>query len=465
MRAALLLLTLGGAAAYACTCDVPRSSVEAYSRADAIVVADVTEVVAKRFPFQNRGFVAGQSVTVRVREAFKGFAEGTDVTFDNAFSSCNGEFQRGEQFLFRLWREPQSGKLRHVSCGTRRLKDASEDLIFLRAFRGVPGKHRVAGAVELYEITPFPGYRRVAALAKVPVRIVSKDFEKSLVTNAAGVFEAYDVPAGRYRVEVEPPAGLKLHHPKQDVWIEVTPTSSVEVGLVLTHDLTVFGKVLDAEGRPLEGVCVVLLHADVAATDSYLRSCAKADGSYRVEDVPPGAYWLVANAAGTVTARSPIGRTFYPGVEVPSDAHVIQMQAAKPRRELNFRLARTSPRFALRGRVQFQDGSPAPWTEVRIFASDEIDTSRTNERGEFQVFALRGTVAYLQAELWMLLDEKEIAAAGCSEQWKTRTFKSARLPVTASQNRDGLVVTFPMAACKPWLDQQSEIQKMEAREH
>ncbi|BDC48145.1 hypothetical protein F183_A04610 [Bryobacterales bacterium F-183] len=439
---------------------------DAYHGAEAIFVGDVTAVLAKRFPYQNRGFVAGQSVTVRVREAFKGFALGEELTFDNVFSSCDGEFQQGEQVLFRMSRDRQNGRWHYHSCETRRLQYAAADLVFLRAFRGVPGKHRVAGAVELFERSAALGYRRVAGLAKVPVRIVSGEFKKALVTNAAGVFEAYDVPPGRYRVQVEPPPGLKIRDSKKDIWIDITGDASVEVGVELTHDRTVFGKVLDRAGRPLEGVRVDLWLADLDTEQySLLRSHTAADGSYRIENVPPGAYWIVANPGGRVTARSPIPRTYYPGVEARSEAHVIQLQSSTRQREVDLHIPKAAARVTLRGRLQFADGTPVPWTDVKLLADGarEHDSVATNERGEFRLFALAGSTGYLQAEIFALLTHDEIAASGCSAEWRREELRSDPLKVTASQDRDSIVLIVPVPACKTWLGQQRKIQEMRAR--
>ena len=452
MRAPVWLLFALHGAAYACSCDPFASSVDQFHAADAVFLGTIDAVEDKRFPFENRGFIHGQLVTLTVNEAFKGLAANQTLQFENAFSSCSGPLEQGKQMLFRMARNPENGKRLLFGCGgVTPPAAAASNLAFLRAFRDrMPDKHRVAGAVELYE-----SHRPAGMLAGVTVRLVSAGaVAKTLLTNSAGVFETYDLPAGTYRVVVKPPAGLKLGYPTSDVsfaWTDSSP--SVELGLVFIDDLAIVGKIRDAAGKPLEEVCLALRSAEVdAPPHSVVSSCSKRDGSYRLEGMPPGAYCLVAHESGRVSARAPLPRTYYPGVAHQQDAHVIQLRRGQAPRELDFRLSNVGPgRVILRGRAQFADGSPAPWTEVKLTG---IDDTRADENGEFTMFAWAGSTGFLAGRISNVMAGSDAAEAACSKAWRSEDILSNPVEITASAGqRDMLVVvTLPATSCKPWLD-------------
>ncbi len=183
--------------------------------------------------------------------------------------------------------------------------------------------------------------------------------------------------AGRFRFERASPGILRLSA-RADGWIgaelsglEMPPGGElVGLRLVLERGATVTGQVLDAEGQPAAGVSVrVLEPAAASRLPGVMSARTGADGSYVLEEVPPGLRIVVAERKGSEKAAREIQVTA--GVNL-----------------LDLRLARAGVRVS--GRVVDASGSPVPGAIVELLDETEVRSGPAGQSGEDGGFVLDG---------------------------------------------------------------------------
>ena len=102
---------------------------------------------------------------------------------------------------------------------------------------------------------------------------------------------------------------------------------------------TVTGRVLDMNGLPAANVRVALASPNTEGkiTADILSGFTVTDetGHYRIENIPPGRYAIVAGAVASPT--------FYPGTATPSGASLLNVERGSTTAELNFALVFAAP--------------------------------------------------------------------------------------------------------------------------
>lgn len=127
---------------------------------------------------------------------------------------------------------------------------------------------------------------------------------------------------------------------------------------------TVSGKVMDSQGRPLQGVTVNLRERAVDLGVALAQSGP--DGSFVLPEVEPGIYDLVVTQEGFA----------------PQKREVVVRRSDEAQTEVNIRLYRWS---SIRGKVSFAEGQPAAQAAVRLFDDRHhlIATVGTEEEGTY----------------------------------------------------------------------------------
>ncbi|MHC5010905.1 MAG: MSCRAMM family protein, partial [Planctomycetota bacterium] len=242
-----------------------------------------------------------------------------------------------------LWSELQaSGVFEFDRGGTGRsetdaatlpLAELEADLRERFRLRGLPGIEtaarghgRLVGSVQLHGggrgPLPLPGVTvQVIGLVKAPRASAgetgdvdatgNRSFARAAETGADGAFQLGDLPAGgAYTLVVR-------HVPYREIvlrGLNVQTGRTTDVGEILLGSPTSLqGEVVDAAGRPVGGARVQVFpdasrpeRLDLrrgltdlqGALDHLAESLAEADGSFRVQDLPPGRYLLRISAPG-----------------------------------------------------------------------------------------------------------------------------------------------------------------------
>jgi hypothetical protein len=210
-----LLFTGSVGVVAACTCAGTPSVCMSYLTADAVFTGTVRRVGLPRPKKDAEGkeYVAGQVVYVRVEKAFKEMTE-SEVIFRTAGSSCDPVYAEGERRLFYAYRDEKTKRWVTHACDRSGLVErAADDLLYLQGLPASAQKTRIAGELVHYEEVPAGGWRRVRNIAGARVKITGERQTYEVYTDEHGTYEIYGLPPGKYAVEPEPIAGLKLGTP------------------------------------------------------------------------------------------------------------------------------------------------------------------------------------------------------------------------------------------------------------
>ncbi len=205
--------------------------------------------------------------------------------------------------------------------------------------------------------------RVVSAQAGAPIQGARVDIQDAgdATTDADGRFELAVAP-GTWMVVVSHEGHANLRRS-----VEIRAGGTTEEEFPLTAGGAIFGRVLDAAGRPVVHATVLALDAD-----SSCLSAAQTDneGRYEIRDLPPGncrVEWEPGGDGLQWTLRSPL-------VEVADGASV----------EVNFRLGVGA---RLRG-VARRGGGPVGGVDVSVVGEAALCQTRTGDRGEFDIVGL-----------------------------------------------------------------------------
>jgi hypothetical protein len=139
------------------------------------------------------------------------------------------------------------------------------------------------------------------------------------------------------------------------------------------------GRIRDSAGVPAAGIRVAAAPVDdgvpVARASTTLSSITQTDseGRYRLENIPPGRYRIMA---GLLAFPS-----YYPGVATPDQARIVTIGAGQGVINLDFTIVTVGtvinvtdvvPRPALTGRISVDDGSPLPAWPAQVMPSIEV---------------------------------------------------------------------------------------------
>jgi hypothetical protein len=195
-----ILAVLAASHALGCVCAGFLTPKDEWQRSSLVFVGRVERASPE---FDGKNSARPQLATVRVEEAFKGVQKDQLIQINQRGSDCDLRYSRGWRRL--LYLSQQEGGL-WLSPGCDRSTDpewASDDLRFLRALPTSANRTRMSGAVILSGDPSRP-------LSGVTVTLTqSSGPPTTVVTDANGSFEVYDLPRGSYTASVSVPKGLK----------------------------------------------------------------------------------------------------------------------------------------------------------------------------------------------------------------------------------------------------------------
>ncbi|HMD35473.1 MAG TPA: carboxypeptidase-like regulatory domain-containing protein [Vicinamibacterales bacterium] len=171
----------------------------------------------------------------------------------------------------------------------------------------------------------------------------------------SGVFEATNIPPGDYTLFATRTGYQPGRYPER-VGQTIGPLSlgpgetKDRITIVLRRFGAIAGRILDRNGDPVEGVLVSALLIPPRALRGQRAAAGTAParstndlGEFRVYNVPPGDYFVVASAAPVNGLERAIlpghGRTFFPGSASAADAQVVHVAGSDTVAGIDFALA------------------------------------------------------------------------------------------------------------------------------
>jgi hypothetical protein len=407
---AVLIIGLVPHTADACTCEVIEPD-RSYQRAVLVFTGTVEkvdwltrEVIRDGKPvldpdgrptFRSEGHLA----RLVVDEYFKGTG-GTEIELQGTGTSCDFGFEAGKKYL--VYASPNGkGGMGAFSCSrTRQLNDhAKPDISYMRrAARGaLPTMlygfaFRRTGESKLGESEP---------LGELAVTVEGGEKSLQLKTDARGYFETFDLAPGNYRVRTGVTGKLRGAEEKA---VELASSGVASVMFHTTTMGSLSGRVVDQEGRPVNGLQVNLLLAKgvTGARPVVDYDETEEDGRFSLDEVPAGRYVLAVNFAGRRSLNgAPFMPSYFPKAASSIDADVITITDGVPVELGDFILQKRYPTVEISGVVVTPDGKPVPGAPVYLEQSGgDRDSSKavwTDAGGRFVQQAFESVTYTLRA--------------------------------------------------------------------
>ena len=476
----------GNQTAHACSCGPSPTVLDSFDWAQVVVLVSAVSVemaapqeAAPEGQISNgENYVDGvKSTTMRVEQVFKGTLKvGDEMIFgQGGGGDCIYTFNEkniGHKFLFYLKRMEDSTVWYAGTCGRSNMADyAGDDLLYLNNLQKVRGRTRISGTFSFAHETG-------ESIAGREIRIVGAKKQYEVKTDENGVYEIYDVPAGKYAIVPEIPKGWKVAR----FWLGYSPSfagidgteSANQISIILEEkkhagldlrfdiDNAIRGYVHDPAGRPMNGVCLDLVLAD-GSKGAYLADCTETNGAFEIDEIPPGSYVIVVNDDGEMTSDEPFGTFYYPNVNKREDATVFHIGLGDFIENLQIHAPVAVETITVEGVFLYSDGKPVASESVSFKSiketsggekdNDKIEASaETDSRGRFSVKILKGAHGSLFGKMYSFVGEFEncpkldrlIKEAGNG----IPEIKTPPFGIFANTNLYDVVLKYPFPSCK-----------------
>lgn len=457
--------------ALACSCGAKPSVLAAYERADVVVSGRLVSVEkASPDDKETRYYDDIRSATLLVEKVYKGNVRVRDeLKLGQGNGDCSWTFTEGivgQQFLFYLPRTPDVAFWFASGCGrSNYLEEATEDLLYLDNMNKLRGKTRVSGHY---------GFGRPAGFELANKKIVIRRDKEiyETITDEHGVFEIYDLPAGKYVLEPELQNGWKLSDFQQwnanvsrqqsstrSLTFTLEPKQHVNIDLRLAPANGIEGKIVGPLGDPLPNVCVALLSKDNKGPNQ-LAGCSDKTGHFRAKDVLAGSYYVVVNLQDEISVNEPYRRLFYPNVTQIEKAAVITVNDGETVTGINLVIPNVEETITVSGVLRFSDGKPVSDDDVAAinfkalpregFKTDEVEMTDDNGRFTFKILkGLKGELfGVFAAQIGDYADCPKLDAQLMMAGYGAAALKSTTILIEGDRNVDNVVLRFPFPKCK-----------------
>jgi hypothetical protein len=458
----LALLLMIAARAWACSCAGSWPSVKQAWEVTPFVFLGTVEM-ADPDEDSSQTIFQSQSVRIRVDEAFKGVSGGQTIELHQGGTDCDAKFRTGQHAVFYLYSGTTPGSWSVPWC-THALGSAEsggDDLLFLRGLPKSAIGTRLSGKV--YEDSLTASTREVG-IPNARIKIAGAGgLTQEAVTNAAGVYEVFGLPPGRYSVTLEVPKGLKVWFPSvtgsprvqgDDAAVELSRNGGVSVNFVLQADTRLSGRMLDSKGAPMTDVCIDLEPVEGRGeSGARFFDCSKKGGLFEMTRMPPGKYWSVARDEIKVDLLKSKSTLYYPGARDRERATTISIEASDYVDNIEIRLPPDEKRYRISGKLQFEDGAPVASATV-MFTSQEhgyTETTGTGPDGSFGLSVIAGMKGQLSGQLVVLepiLRSCPEFRVGPRRRGMLRFMDASPISVSGDSDHEGLKLELSSPSCK-----------------
>ena len=450
--AALGILLFSAELVMACSCAGTPSVCGAFAGADAVFVGTVTRVERKTAKDETgREHVVGQTAYVQVDEAFKG-AKAPQLIFISYGSSCDVIYEEGQRRLFYARYSKQDKAWSIGGCDrSTLLQHAADDLLYLRGLPGSAQKTRIAGELKTRDYKPLMG---------VKVKFIGETKTYEVFTDKNGVYEIYDLPAGKYIIEPDIPLNLKLSFTSSSAVIdrtrrqvELKDKSCAGMDFYFSENTVIQGRVLSPDGQPMNKVCVRLWLKEKRAETPFLLDCTEQDGRFKIDEIELGEYYLVANDDGVISSDEPFPLTYYPGVFEKEKATLLNIASGDKLQDFDIHIPSQRPTRTIEGRLLFSDGRPVEDESVEFLSEEKPNQpqdrvlAKTDAEGRFKLSVLEGSKGTLRGYLYSFSRE----SAKCPQIDKLnkayKDIETNRVKVELNRDHQDIELVFPFPYC------------------
>jgi hypothetical protein len=361
----LLTIFLSPRVALACSCFGNPSICGSFASAEAVLVGTVSRVEITNVKTPDGEEYGNQIAYVQVEESFKG-VKASEMIFRSYGTSCDPDYQAGQRWLFYAYfNKDDKAWVIHACDRSTLIDSAPDDLSYLRNLPGSAQKSHFSGVLRKNFHTPLMG-------TKVKVTNGRKVYET--FTDKNGVYELPGLPPGTYSVEPEVPSTLKLTFASQVGKINLRDgprvvleeRSCAGISFYYSENTSVSGKLFGADGLPVKNVCVRLRSKDNPNNREYLTSCTEPDGSFKIDEIPLGDYFLLVNEENKITSSEPFPTVYFPGVFEKEKATVLTIATGDQREDLDIHIPLQQATKTIAGKFLYSDGRPVVNESVKF---------------------------------------------------------------------------------------------------
>jgi hypothetical protein len=340
--AVLGVLTIAGESkALACSCAMSGPPCQAAWTSDAVFSGTVLSMTPIKDGSLGAPFLS-LVVKFTVEQGFVNVAPGSlEIVTGMGGGDCGYRFKVGVKYL--VYATKYASHLSTSICSrTRPLAEAKEDLLYLSTMGAAPMGGRVYGRINESRRDPAePEWIDYGPVEGLTVSIRGATFARDVVTDADGRFDASRLPVGKATVTIVAPFGFEPNPFERE--IEITgPRACSLVDLTVRPIARASGVVLDGSGRPLVGVMVDAVAAELAGFDPPPhQNPVKTNerGAFEFRELPPGKYVFGINLTKDPLNRRRGSSVYLPGTAVASEATVIELMAGDRKELGTLRLA------------------------------------------------------------------------------------------------------------------------------
>ena len=395
MRRALILMVLVTASAAvpsraeACSCAYSRLPCEQFWDSPVVFAGTVVEILPK----DAKPSTGPSTVRFRISEPFRG-VDTPEVVLHQEGSSCDLDFAEGQAYLvYAYHRRTGAGWSTGMCTRTRPLRNAYEDLVYLRLPDDDKGTSRIVGSITQWSVdASTPQYsRREIVVPHVPVRVTGDGKTVETVTDGRGMFSVAISPYRSYQVRFGEVEGLAILAARNEVWVP-HPRACVSVNGSARHDGRVAGVVTSRSGQPVPFFPVSLRSSpNIPLGPGFdTDTLTDARGRFEFRGVQPATFQV---ETGSLHSKTPARQPLTP----------VPFAVAPGGRSDLGRLRLTTDVTLLEVTVFTSEGNPAENAQISVSRADKSGwTGRpitTDARGSFRLSLLRGSPYRLEASV------------------------------------------------------------------
>jgi len=285
----------------------------------------------------------------------------------------------------------------------------------------------------------------------VRVKVGGRAYET--LTDAEGIYELYNLPAGRYEFTPDLPPGTTLSwfigSDKPLASFELKASACQMRNIEVFASGSIQGRILDVSGKPLPSAFTYIVPAEEKVLPKegklYWEYQGKED-FFKFVHIPPGEYLIVVNPDDSLNPEFPYPRTFYPGVHDRASAAILTVRGGEQIKDADIRLGQQFVPHHLTIRVTWADGRLIR-SFVHVVAKGTVNSEAMSHTKQPDLSASIVDLSLLPNEPYQVEAQLTCRYADERSVGPGATLKSNKIFLGPGDDRKEILLTIPVVSC------------------